>query len=157
MKKSPYLIDYRLADVIAALQIMGTYPWAKRKVDSWAKKLGKHKSGSNWKEVFEEHPEFFSVDGEWASLRWRFGYERTYDVVERKELTEQEIKALGEDEKDRISRKPLTSEQVGTLINSAIELHASAIAHEQEKRWLTPLLFALLGIILGAILQAALK
>ena len=106
--------------VIAALQIMGTYPWAKRKVDSWTKKLGEYESGPNWKEVFEEHPEFFSVDGEWASLRWRFGYERNYDVVERKELSEQEIKALGIEEKDRISRKPLSSEQVGTLINSAI-------------------------------------
>ena len=157
MKRNPYLKDYRLADVIAALQIMGTYPWAKRTVDSWTKKLGKHKSGENWKGVFEDHPEFFSLDGEWASLRWRFGYDRTYDVHERKELTEEEIKALDEDEKNRITRKPLASEQIETLIKSAIELHSSAIAHEQEKRWLTPLLFVLLGIILGAILQAALK
>ena len=75
MKNNPYLKDSRLADVIAALQIMGTYPWAKRTVDSWTKKLGEHKSGENWKEVFEDHPEFFSLDGEWASLRWRFGYD----------------------------------------------------------------------------------
>lgn len=67
MKNNPYLKDYRLADVIAELQIMGTYPWAKRKVVSWTKKLGKHKSGENWKDVFEDHPEFFSLDGEWAS------------------------------------------------------------------------------------------
>lgn len=155
MKKNPYLKDNRLADVIAAIQIMGTYPWAKRTVDSWTNKLGKHKSGENWKVVFEDHPEFFSLDGEWASLRWRFGYDRIYDVIEHKELTEDEIEALGKDEKNRITRKPLASEQIGTLIKSAIELHSSAIAHEQEKRWLTPLLFGLLGIILGAILQKA--
>jgi len=49
----------------------------------------------------------------------------------------------------------LENEQVETLIKTAIELHSRAIAHEQEKRWLIPLLFALLGIVLGAILTAA--
>jgi hypothetical protein len=156
-EKNPYLKDDRLADVIAALQIMGTYPWAKREVDSWAKKLGDHKSGGNWKVVFKDHPEFFSLVEEQACLRWRFGYRRNYDVYEEKILTEDEIGALSEEKKNEITRKPLENEQVETLIKTAIELHSRAIAHEQEKRWLTPLLFALLGIILGAVLQAAIR
>jgi hypothetical protein len=42
-------------------------------------------------------------------------------------------------------------------MKTAIELHSREVAHQQERRWLTPLLFGLLGIVLGSILQAALK
>ncbi len=49
------------------------------------------------------------------------------------------------------------SDQIEALMKTAIELHSREVAHQQERRWLTPLLFALLGIILGAVLQSALK
>ena len=157
--KPPYLIDYRLADVIAAIQILGSYEWASRKIDGWTKKLGKPKSADNWKVVFKQHPEFFrlSENDEWASLRWRHGYDRNYDLAQKKELNEAEIKNLEPEQKENLTRKFLNPNQIESLMKTAIDLHRSTIAQKQEKRWMTPLLFVLLGIILGAVLQAALK
>jgi len=59
-KMSPCLAsDRRLADIIAAIQVMGAYPWVSRKVDRWPEKLGKPLSAQGWNTVFIEHPEFF--------------------------------------------------------------------------------------------------
>jgi hypothetical protein len=75
-----------------------------------------------------------------------------------RKLTPEELKALSEDQRNNdLTRPPLEASQIEALLKTAIEMHARGIAHVQEKRWLTPLLFALLGTILGAVLQAALK
>jgi hypothetical protein len=168
--KFPYLENkFRLADIIAALQILGSYTWASREWDNWEKKLDKPKSAENWKIIFIEHPEFFRVsppdkttNKEWVSLRWRHGYDRNFDIEQGRELSKSEIDALGESMSEqqlnqRLTRKTLTAEQIESLINTAIELHERTIAHKEEKRWFIPLLFGLVGIIIGAILQAALK
>lgn len=157
-RKSPYLEnDWRLADVIAAIQVMGAYPWASRKVDRWSHKLGKPLSAEDWSTVFSEHPEFFRLNEGWASLRWRHGYDRTYDPEKGKELTDAERDALDQTERGSLTRRPLSAEQIEALMKTSVELHSRAIAHAQEKRWLTPLLFALLGVVVGGVLQAALK
>lgn len=159
---NPYLRDWRLADVIAAITLMGTYPYASLKWGEWASRLGAPRSADNWRTVFYEHPEFFRLsdeESEWASLRLRYGFDRTYSVSQHRELTFNELQtatATPEDYKD-LTRKPLTLEQIDALAGIAIELHARAIAQAGERRWLTPLLFALLGTVLGAVLQAALK
>jgi hypothetical protein len=155
--KSPYLTDRRLADVISALQVLGNYTWASREAESWAKKLGHVLSAPDWLTLFIEHPEFFRVNGQWVSLRWRHGYDRNFHTQQQREFSPVEIAGLGEDEKEVLTRKALDPEQVESLMKTAIELHSRAIAHEQERRWMTPLLFGLLGVILGAVLQAALK
>ena len=155
---SPYLRNsYRLADVLAAIQVMGAYTWASRRVSAWADKLGDPLSSGSWAEIFVEHPEFFRVSGEWASLRWRHGYDRNFSPTLSRELSSGEIEKLQKHEKDDLTRKALDSDQIEALMKTAIELHNRAIAHSQEKRWLTPILFALLGTIVGAVLQAALK
>lgn len=155
---SPYLSNSRrLADVLAAIQVMGAYAWASRKVTAWAEKLGKPLSAESWEKIFEEHPEFFRVNGEWISLRWRHGYDRNYSAQLARELSIVEIDALTKEGKDELTRKPLSSDQIEALMKTAIELHSRAIAHAQERRWLTPLLFVLLGTIVGVVLQAALK
>lgn len=157
-RKSPYLeYDWRLADVIATLQVMGTYPWASRLVDKWTEKLGNPISGANWKQIFQEHPEFFRLNNDYASLRWRHGSDRTYDADKGRELPESERKSLNKEEEDNLTRKPLDSNQIETLVNTAIELRSRAVAHAQEKRWMPPSLFGLLGIIIGVIMQAALN
>lgn len=136
---------------------MGAYAWASRKVSSWGEKLGTPVSAPDWNKIFEEHPEFFRVSGEWVSLRWRHGYDRNFSVELARELSHAEIEALAENQKENLTRKPLTSDQIEALMKTAIELHSRAVAHAQERRWLTPILFALLGTIIGVVLQSALK
>jgi len=152
-KRSPYLVNQsRLADLIAAIQIMGTYPWASRTVESWLEKLGQPASADNWATVFGDHPEFFRLNGQWASLRWRHGYDRTYDPKRRTHLTDDEINSLEETSKESLSRAPLSPDQIDALVRTALDMHARAIAHAEERRWLVPLLVGLLGGILGALI-----
>jgi hypothetical protein len=158
---SPYYSDHRrLADVIAALQAMGAYDKGSLFVSDWATRLGPAVSAENWSIVFREHPEFFrlGIDAkegqEYASLRWRHAQDKSYHPVERRELSAAERAQLAPDEQSRLTTKPLEPPEIHTLITTAIELHVRAIAHAQEHRWLTPLLFALLGTIVGALLKA---
>ena len=149
--KSPYLGSGRLERVLAAIQILGSYDWASREASSWAAKLETVRESEDWLKLFKDHPEFFRVSNDgWVSLRWRHGYDRIYSVAEHRELTPQEIAALAAtSHEEKLSRKPLTPEQIAGLMNTAIELHGRAIAHEQERRWLTPFLFPILGAMLG--------
>jgi hypothetical protein len=91
MASSAYLEKDRLAQVIAAIQIMGTSDWPSGSLNRWVSELeagtqltpkqlgltpihfGERKK---WAAVFEQHPEFFktfTVAGEErVALRWRF-------------------------------------------------------------------------------------
>lgn len=150
---SPYLKDPgRLRDVIAAIQVMGTHQWSHSKFEDWAKRIGPVSSAPDWKTVFEEHHEFFRLDPDAprASLCWRYAYYKTFDARRGIELTEAEIGKLTAAEKLDLGRKPLTADQIGTLLTTAIELHSRAIAEQQDRRWLSPLLFGVLGGVIGA-------
>ncbi len=162
MARSPYLKGWRLADVIAALSVMGHYTYSSRPAKDWADRLDAPRSAVTWRQVFDEHPEIFRVSNEpegWASLRLRHGFDRTYSVVHRRELSFEELSQIGpeSDAYKDLTRRPLTPDEIESLTQIAISLHARAIAHEGERRWLTPLLFALLGTVLGVVLQAALR
>ncbi len=159
--KSPYLRDHRLADLVGAVQAMSNYPWASRKADDWSKVLGQPLSDKDWNALFKAHPELFRLTGKgWATLRWRHIYLRTYDPKQQVELNEAQLKSLSPAQQDDLTYKPLSADQTEVLIKSAIEFHARAVAHEQERRWLSPLLFSLLGAVLafaGAIIGAYIK
>ena len=64
MSRNPYTNNpNRLADVIAAIQVMGTYKFYKLEFSSWADRIaGDETNGVYWKKVFEDHPEFFRLD-----------------------------------------------------------------------------------------------
>jgi hypothetical protein len=159
---SPYLAHpWRLSDVIAALQVLGSYHWASREPADWARTLGQPRSAHTWDEIFKDHPEFFRVNEAkqkvWASVRWRHTHPQIYAAAEHRELSRAEYLALSEAERENLSRSPLATEQIESLIRTAIELHNRGIAQQVESRWLWTPAFALLGVVLGAVLSAVLS
>lgn len=158
MSKSPYLKEQRLADIIAAIQVMGTYKFYKLDFSGWSKRItGLESNADYWKNVFEEHPEFFRLNNEQqkVSLVWRRSYQRNFHVDKEKILTRAEVNDLPSAEKNtRVSRAPLTNSDTATLISTAVDLHSRAIESEKEKRWLLPSLVTVLAVCLGAILKA---
>lgn len=155
LTRSPYLEDpNRLADVIAAIQVMGTYKFYKLSFDRWADRIGGDDSkGEYWRRVFEDHPEFFRLDStrQHASLVWRRQYPKLFQVDQEKRLSFQEYAALTAAEKGRVSRDPLTPADIKTLVDSAINLHTRAIERERESRWWVSLLSSAFGGLIGAI------
>jgi hypothetical protein len=164
--KSPYLAHaLRLADVLAAIQVMGSHLWDSRPVEDWKLNLGERpQSIASWEELFTAHPEFFgsrkSNDGRMLYyLRLRRAYERTIDPTSLDELSAEEIetrKKSGSYESDKLSRRGLTPEQVETLMKTAIELQVRAAALEDRSKWWIPLAAAVLGFV-GAVLGSLLK
>ena len=158
MRKSPYLKAQRLADVIAAIQVMSTYKFYKLDFAGWSMRItGVESNADYWKKVFVEHPEFFRLNSEQqrVSLVWRRSYPRNFHVDMLQVLSSEQVKNLPENERaTRLSRAPLTNGDTATLISTAVDLHSRAIASEQEKRWLFPSLITILAVFLGAILKS---
>jgi len=154
--KTPYLYDdNRLGDVIAAIQVMGSYGYYKLDFENWALRISGDKSkAEHWRKVFLEHPEFFRLDttGTKASLAWRRSYRRKYSVDRQRELSPDEYNDLSSGELLQTSRAPLSSSDISVLINTAINLHTRALEQNREYRWLSSPLFSLLGVALGALL-----
>jgi hypothetical protein len=158
---SPYLNDpNRLADVIAAIQVMSTYKFYKLTFDAWADRISADSSrGEYWQNIFEQHPEFFRLDGQRqkASLVWRRQYPKRFQVDKEKVLSKDEFELLSESEKQRVSRVPLTPGDIKTLIDTAINLHSRALEELKDRRWWVPLLASAVGGLIGAIIGVLLK
>jgi hypothetical protein len=157
---SPYLHDHnRLGDVIAAIQAMGTYKFYKLSFENWADRIsGDSSKGESWQKVFIEHPEFFRLDGlrENAALVWRRQYPKRFQVDEERKLSREEFYQLTDVQKARVSRNPLTPDDIKALIDTAIDLHSRALEQQRERRWWLPLASAvggLIGGILGGLLR----
>lgn len=62
--ESPYTANSgRLAEVVAAIQAMAVYSYHMRSFAHWAVAISGEKSKApHWRQVFEEHPEFFRPD-----------------------------------------------------------------------------------------------
>jgi hypothetical protein len=153
----PYLENSnRLADILAAIQVLGTYEFAARDIDKWANRLGREpRSAETWDDVFKQHPEFFTLDdSNKMALVWRRSFTRDYDTVTKSILSGDELDALKAEEKKpgappRISRKPLNQEQIEHLCNLAINLHEREIQHRQEKRWWITAIVAIVVAIIS--------
>ena len=155
---SPYLKSGRLADVIAALQVMGAGQRPEMEMVDWAKELSRSDVPAEidrWTRVFSEHPEFFltyvlHAQGNLkAALRWRYT-NKLYDAKTGKEYTPEEKEKLPQ--KQQWDRR-LTSDAVAALMNTAIELHSRAIEELSARRWWVPILAAFLGFF-GALIGA---
>jgi hypothetical protein len=155
----------RLADLIAAIQVMGTYKFAVRRIDRWEKRLGRiPTSASTWLEVFVQHPEFFTVIREKAgtaianpnvSLVWRRSKERNYDthahaVIPREQALEIAAAEL-EDDAQRLSRPPLDTAEISMLVDLAMELHERELKHQQERRWWYAVVVGVAGLGVSAL------
>ena len=143
---APYRIRGRLADVIAAIQVMAAAKRPERKIKDWAYEFDRNRDADTvdrWTSVFQDHCEFFltyrlreqdpEADLE-AALRWRYAF-KTFDADSGKEYTPEQIKALPPEQRDLITSKPLEGEQIQTLLNTAIGLHARAMEELRESRW----------------------
>jgi hypothetical protein len=158
--RSPYLNDpNRLGDVIAAIQAMSTYKFYKLSFEAWADRIsGTEERKDHWRTVFEQHPEFFRLDGrrEKASLVWRRQYPRRFDVDQERTLPLNEYEQLPDERKSRVSRVPLTPTDIKALIDTAINLHSRAVEHQRERRWWLALASGVGGLV-GAVVGALLK
>jgi len=162
---SPYLAaNDRLADVIAAIQAMGTYKFYKLDFSMWADRIsGDESQADHWKAVFEQHPEFFRLDAqrEKASLVWRRQHQKRFDVDKEAKITRDEYKSLSKEEQKRVSRMPLHSDELAKLVDTAINLHSRALEHKKEARWFVYVAISLIGAsggfvgaIIGAVMAA---
>lgn len=152
---SPYLKAQRLEDVIAAIQVTGKYAYYKLSPEKWADRIsGDDSQKEHWNEIFLEHPEFFRFDSSKnkVSLAWRRNYRKRFDVDEQRELSYEEYSSLSEEQKKRVSRLPLTGDEISILVNTAINLHQRAIEHNKEHRWMSSPLFSILGVMVGGFL-----
>jgi len=183
MAKSQYLEKDRLANVIAAIQVLGVCEHASGTLDRWAAELETSEEltpeqiertpvrfgdRKKWQAIFEQHPEFFksyTTRGEpRVALRWR--YAQTVNLEPKPKApaaAESNDLIKPEDEYDltKVKSKPLTPEQIEVLINTAIELHGrEAAADRKPDRFRTPLMTvvgALLGSVVGGVLVAFLS
>ncbi len=165
--KDPYLKSGRLADVIAAIQVMSSAKRPEREIKDWAHEFNRSRDPkvvAHWTSVFEDHREFFltyRLDGEKelkAALRLRYAF-KTYDAETDKEYKPEQMQHLSREIRDRLTTRPLQGDQIETLLNTAIGLDTRALEREAARKWWIPLLAATLGFagaILGNLLSAML-
>jgi hypothetical protein len=152
----------RLADLISAIQVLGTYKFAVRRVSRWEKRLQRVPlSANSWSAVFGQHPEFFTFVREQGQLApdpavaliWRRSKERNYDTVRQLDLERDEAKALHEAEPEvdaeRLSRRPLNADEISLLVQLALDLHERELKHQQERRWWYAVVIGIAGIMAG--------
>jgi len=133
---------------------MSTYKFYKLPFDGWADRISADSSrGAYWQRIFEQHPEFFRLDGQRqkASLVWRRQYPKRFQVDEERVITKEEYDALDEKAKERVSRVRLTPADIKALVDTAINLHARALEEQKEKRWWIPPASAIGGLVGGVI------
>jgi hypothetical protein len=160
----PYLKPGRLADVIAALQVIAAAKRPEREIKDWAYEFERNRDAHSidrWTSVFEEHREFFltyRLEPEKdlkAALRWRYAF-KTVNPETGEEYTPVQAEALPEEQRSKLTSKPLAGDQIQTLLNTAIGLHTRAIQELTLKKWWVPLIASFGGAVLGALLSGLL-
>jgi hypothetical protein len=158
---SPYLkSEQRLGDVIAAIQAMGIYKFHLCEFKTWARHIsGDENQDIHWKNVFQQHPEFFRLDPkrQKAGLVLRAHKLMRYNTDDGELIDIGTYEHLPDEDKKKISREPLTPDQIGTLIDVAIKMHTRACELARDKRWWFSPLLVFLGALLGATIPTVLK
>ena len=130
---SPYLESNRLADVIAAIQIMGLSDEYRRHVSGWvyritglSKDAQKEHDLIRWVKIFKEHPEFF---------REAPTYKDHFALVMRRAYDQRNV---------------LSDAEINLLISTAITMHRNQVEAKRDKRWWINLIIPFLGSLVGA-------
>jgi hypothetical protein len=176
MAKSHYLEPDRLANVIAAIQILSVSDQASGTLNRWVAELEaseeltpeqinhtpiKYAERKKWAAVFEQHPEFFktyTLRGEQhVLLRWRYAQSINFNLKSQTNPTP----ADGDKPDDAVEKanpasKPLDPDQIQVLINTAIELHDKEAAAVRQPDRLSPFLMATVGAALGTVVGGVL-
>jgi hypothetical protein len=156
MTQSPYLKPNRLADVIAAIQFMGMNERSSLPVEQWADGIsGEKNRGEHWRRVFDEHAELFRKSPNYVgnyALIWRRAMPRLFYRDENRLLTNIEFKKLTGEQKKLVSRPPVPPDQIQTLIDVAIALHAKAHEQQRDWRWWVPIAASFAGSLLAVLL-----
>ncbi|MEJ2704113.1 MAG: hypothetical protein P8Z79_16890 [Sedimentisphaerales bacterium] len=140
--KLPYADPNRLADVMAMIQVLALHAYRRRSNKGLTDNIkGCPRSASTWKEVAEQHPEFFRVDEE-----EKLGI----SLVARYVLP-----------KDEDGKRELPSDFVTTLLKTAIELHDRQLDRAHHWHVYIPIIvavtagvFTILGSVLTIILHS---
>jgi hypothetical protein len=148
-----------LADVVAAIQFMSMNERSSLRPEDWAEGIsGDRAKAGDWQRVFEEHPEFFrrspNYEGHYA-LIWRRATPRLFFRKESRMLSQAEFDALSDPDKRFVSRPRVPDQEVKTLIDIAIELHAKAREQHTDWRWWVPIVASFFGSLIAVLLGLA--
>lgn len=162
MPGSPYLRPNRLADVIAAIQVMSLHVHSSQSCEQWADIISGNKAAAErWRAVFSEHPEFFrrstfkdTPDN--FALVWRRASPRNYFRKEDRVISHSEYEQLGKDDKALVSRARVPDGEIKTLVDIAIELHSKAREQHVDWRWWVPIAASFAGALIAVLLGQAL-
>ena len=108
-------------------------------------------------------PEFFRLEtnDSHVAVWWHFAFEKNFDARDGRLYTPggEERKAA---KRPRVHQEPhatvpLSTDEIGRLMNTAIELQSRALTQVQEAHWWVPILSSFLGVVVGAIIGVALK
>ena len=173
---SSYLKPNRLNDLIAAIPVLAINDSYKRTAKGWTKIItGIEDNNEYWKSVFEDHSEFFrkthadkgeETQGDTGeereeaqndkgepeySLVMRRGVSSRYHKLWKKVVTSEEYLALPKEEKNKLTRSPLSDSQMNMLIGLAVTLHNQVVAAKQDRRWWVAPFLSVLGSFGGAL------
>lgn len=165
MKNSPYISEEdRLGDVISAIQTLGTYRFYKLTPDQWSQRIsGDAPHSKKWATVFKEHPEFFRLSGKGdkVCLVLRRQKPKLFDVDTLQTITRDERNQRDVAGQSRVTRAPLTENELQLLVTIAGNLHSKALDDRRDSRWWMPYVMTavsasigLFGVWLGAALKA---
>lgn len=129
MKKFSYTKKYRLADVLALIQVLAMYEYAHRTHDGIQKEFqGDPRSAGSWIQIAKEHQEFFRV----------------------REGKGTEISLIARHAKEGYPE--LTSEYTAKLMETAIKIHDSQLNSSRSWTFWMPVIGAFIGVLFAKFL-----
>jgi hypothetical protein len=128
MPKPPYLREYHLQDVLAALQFFANYPDYDLTVEEFRQKIGfSPRSGGDWDTLLWEHPEFFRKSERGAD----------YSLILRR----------ARPNPDDHKHPALSPAELSMLIDTVIHLQKHELDMYRDRRWLFPIILSAIGIV----------